>query len=35
MTYFKLYIDLSEQELATGIRVAHEHGLQAIAHLNA
>ena len=34
MTYFKLYIDLSEQELATGIRVAHEHGLQAIAHLN-
>ncbi len=34
MTYFKLYIDLSEQELATGIRVAHEHGLKAIAHLN-
>ena len=34
MTYFKLYMDLSEQELATGIRVAHEHGLQAIAHLN-
>ena len=34
MTYFKLYTDLSEQELATGIRVAHEHGLQAIAHLN-
>jgi imidazolonepropionase-like amidohydrolase len=25
---------LSEQELATGIRMAHEHGLQAIAHLN-
>jgi len=34
MTYFKLYMDLSEQELATGIRVAHEHGLKAIAHLN-
>ncbi len=34
MTYFKLYIDLNEQELATGIRVAHDHGLQAIAHLN-
>jgi imidazolonepropionase-like amidohydrolase len=34
MTYFKLYIDLNEQELATGIRVAHEHGLKAIAHLN-
>jgi imidazolonepropionase-like amidohydrolase len=34
MTYFKLYTDLSEQEVATGIRVAHEHGLQAIAHLN-
>jgi imidazolonepropionase-like amidohydrolase len=34
MTYFKLYMDLSEQELATGIRVAHEHGLLAIAHLN-
>jgi imidazolonepropionase-like amidohydrolase len=34
MRYFKLYTDLSEQELATGIRVAHEHGLQAIAHLN-
>jgi imidazolonepropionase-like amidohydrolase len=34
MRYFKLYTDLSEQELATGIRVAHEHGLLAIAHLN-
>jgi imidazolonepropionase-like amidohydrolase len=34
MTYFKLYMDLDEQEIATGIRVAHEHGLQAIAHLN-
>jgi imidazolonepropionase-like amidohydrolase len=35
MKYLKLYADLSEQELATGIRVAHEHGLKAIAHLNA
>ncbi len=35
MTYFKLYQSLSEEELATGIRVAHEHGLQAIAHLDA
>lgn len=34
MKYFKLYTDLSEQELATGIRVAHQHGLKAIAHLN-
>jgi imidazolonepropionase-like amidohydrolase len=34
MTYFKLYMDLSEAELATGIRVAHQHGLKAIAHLN-
>jgi imidazolonepropionase-like amidohydrolase len=34
MTYFKLYFSLNEQELATGIRVAHEHGLQAIAHLD-
>ena len=34
MKYFKLYTDLSEAELATGIRVAHQHGLQAIAHLN-
>ncbi len=34
MKYFKLYTDLSEQELATGIRVAHEQGLEAIAHLN-
>lgn len=35
MKYFKLYTDLTEQELATGIRVAHRHGLKAIAHLNA
>jgi imidazolonepropionase-like amidohydrolase len=34
MTFFKLYTDLSEDELATGIRVAHQHGLKAIAHLN-
>jgi imidazolonepropionase-like amidohydrolase len=34
MRYFKLYVSLSEAELATGIRVAHQHGLQAIAHLN-
>jgi imidazolonepropionase-like amidohydrolase len=34
MTYFKLYTDLSEAELATGVRVAHAHGLKAIAHLN-
>lgn len=34
MTYFKLYVDLSEEELATGIRAAHRHGLKAIAHLN-
>lgn len=34
MKYFKLYVDLSEEELATGIRVAHQHGLRAIAHLN-
>lgn len=35
MTYFKLYTDLTEEELAAGIRAAHQHGLQAIAHLNA
>jgi imidazolonepropionase-like amidohydrolase len=34
MRYFKLYTDLTEEELATGIRVAHEHGLKAIGHLN-
>jgi imidazolonepropionase-like amidohydrolase len=34
MTYFKLYTGLTEEELATGIRVAHKHGLKAIAHLN-
>lgn len=34
MTYFKLYVSLSEQELASGIRAAQRHGLKAIAHLN-
>lgn len=34
MTYFKLYTDLSEEELATGVRAAHKHGLKAIAHLH-
>lgn len=34
MTYFKLYVGLSEQELAIGIRAAHRHGLKAIAHLD-
>lgn len=34
MTYFKLYVDLSEEELARGIKAAHDHGLQAIVHLN-
>lgn len=33
MKYFKLYQELSEDELATGIRVAHQHGLKAIGHL--
>jgi hypothetical protein len=34
MKYFKLYVSLTEAELATGIRIAHEHGLRAIAHLD-
>jgi len=34
MTYFKLYVSLSEDELKTGIEAAHAHGLQAIAHLD-
>jgi hypothetical protein len=34
MKYFKLYVSLSEAELATGIRVAHQHRLRAIAHLD-
>lgn len=35
MKYMKLYVSLDETELATGIRVAHEHGMKAIAHLDA
>jgi hypothetical protein len=34
MKYFKLYTDLTEDELAAGIRAAHAHGLKAIGHLN-
>lgn len=34
MTYFKLYVGLSEEELALGIEAAHAHGLKAIAHLD-
>ena len=34
MKYLKLYVSLGEDELATGIRVAHQHGLRAIAHLD-
>jgi imidazolonepropionase-like amidohydrolase len=34
MTYFKLYVDLSEDELAAGIRAAKTHELIPIAHLN-
>ncbi len=34
MKYFKLYVSLTEDELATGIRVAHDQGLRAIAHLD-
>jgi imidazolonepropionase-like amidohydrolase len=33
MTYFKLYHDLTEAELAEGVRAAKAHGLIAIAHL--
>jgi imidazolonepropionase-like amidohydrolase len=33
MTYFKLYKDLTEAELAEGVRVARAHGLIPIAHL--
>ena len=32
--YIKLYTGLTELELATGIRLAHEHGLETIAHLD-
>ncbi|WDI32546.1 amidohydrolase family protein [Hyphococcus flavus] len=34
MTHFKLYVSLSEEELAKGIKAAHKHGLKAIAHLD-
>jgi len=34
MTYFKLYVSLSEDELAAGVRAAKAHGLIPIAHLN-
>jgi len=33
-TYFKLYVGLTEKELAKGIAAAHRHGLKAIAHLD-
>lgn len=35
MRYFKLYTDLSREELAAGVRAARRHGLKPIAHLNA
>jgi hypothetical protein len=35
MKYLKLYVSLREDELAMGIRAAHQHGLRAIAHLDA
>lgn len=34
MTYFKLYVDLTEAELAEGVQAAKAHGLIPIAHLN-
>jgi imidazolonepropionase-like amidohydrolase len=34
MTYFKLYTDLTEEELALGAHAAKAHGLIPIAHLN-
>ena len=34
MKYFKLYVSLTDDELARGIRAAHENGLRAIAHLD-
>lgn len=34
MTYFKLYTDLTEEELALGVEAARAHGLVPIAHLN-
>lgn len=35
MTYFKLYTDLTEDELVAGVAAALAHGLIPIAHLNA
>jgi imidazolonepropionase-like amidohydrolase len=34
MTYFKLYVGLTEDELAQGVKAAKAHGLVPIAHLN-
>ena len=34
MKYFKLYVSLTDDELAKGIRAAHQNGLRAIAHLD-
>jgi len=34
MRYFKLYVSLTDDELAKGIAAAHRHGLRAMAHLN-
>jgi imidazolonepropionase-like amidohydrolase len=34
MTYFKLYVDLTEAELAAGVQAAKAHALIPIAHLN-
>ena len=34
MKYFKLYVSLTDDELAKGIRAAHKNGLRAIAHLD-
>ena len=34
MKYFKLYVSLTEEELSSGIRAAHAHGMRAIAHLD-
>jgi len=34
MKYFKLYVSLTEDEIAQGIKAAHKAGLKAIAHLD-
>jgi imidazolonepropionase-like amidohydrolase len=34
MRWFKLYVSLTEEEVAKGIAAAHRHGLRAMAHLN-